>query len=301
MYIAQGWAGLQMVASSVKPVRIGIVAPACRMDERGAERVLGLAREGFPGLAELHFHPQCFAREGHFAGSDDARAAALIEVSNDPDVDAVWFARGGYGSIRITDSVIAGLGDVARKKKFLGYSDLGSLLGALYARGFAHVAHGPMPADVLRPDGDEAVRRALAYLVREEGGAVEPGLAQGGLAVAFNLTILSRLIGTPHFPSLDDHVVLLEEVSEYMYNIDRMMAHLVSFAPMRRVRGIRLGRCSQIPPNDPDFGQNEEQVVAHWCARAGIAYLGRADIGHDVGNKIVPFGRQRAVAGPVSS
>ena len=60
---------------------------------------------------------------------------------------------------------------------------------------------------------------------------------------------------------------------------------------MRKVKGIRLGRCSDITPNEPDFAQSEEQVIQYWCQKSGIPYLGRADIGHDTGNKIVPFGR----------
>jgi muramoyltetrapeptide carboxypeptidase len=68
------------------------------------------------------------------------------------------------------------------------------------------------------------------------------------------------------------------------------MFHISGNASVRRVAGIRLGRCAPIPPNDPDFGRSEEEVVRYWCDRAGIAWLGRADIGHDAGNKIVPFG-----------
>jgi muramoyltetrapeptide carboxypeptidase len=56
------------------------------------------------------------------------------------------------------------------------------------------------------------------------------------------------------------------------------------------VAGIQLGRVSDIPPNDPEFGHTAEEIVQDWCRRSGIAYLGRADIGHDAGNKIVPFG-----------
>ena len=52
-----------------------------------------------------------------------------------------------------------------------------------------------------------------------------------------------------------------------------------------------LGRCAPIPPNEPAFGQSEEDVIRHWCGASGIPYLGRADIGHDIGNKVVPFGR----------
>jgi muramoyltetrapeptide carboxypeptidase len=59
------------------------------------------------------------------------------------------------------------------------------------------------------------------------------------------------------------------------------------------VSGIMLGRCSAIPTNDPDFGMTEEAVARHWCARSRIPWLGRADIGHDIDNKIVPFGSLR--------
>jgi muramoyltetrapeptide carboxypeptidase len=108
---------------------------------------------------------------------------------------------------------------------------------------------------------------------------------------AFNLTILSHLIGTPFEPHLADHILMLEEVSEPMYAIDRALFHVTSSPNMRKVAGLKLGRVSEVPPNDPPFGQDEEQVIRHWCEVSGIPYLGRADIGHDVENKIVPFGR----------
>ena len=108
--------------------------------------------------------------------------------------------------------------------------------------------------------------------------------------VAFNITILSQLLGTPLQPDLTGHVIMLEDVSEYLYRIDRALFHITSNPAVRKAAGIRLGRCSDIPDNDPDFGQDEEQIVRYWCDRSGIAYLGRADIGHDAENKIVPFG-----------
>jgi muramoyltetrapeptide carboxypeptidase len=86
---------------------------------------------------------------------------------------------------------------------------------------------------------------------------------------------------------------MLEEVSEHMYRIDRALLHITGNPAMRRVAGIRLGRCSAIPPNEPDFGQTAEQVARHWCDVSGIPYLGPADIGHDVDNKVVPFGPLR--------
>ena len=273
-----------------RPFRIGIVAPAGRMDEGAAARVTQLAAATYGGRVELQFHPQCFLSRGHFAGSDRERADAFVEFANDASVDAIWFARGGYGSFRIVGDAVPQLNGVARRKLFVGYSDLGSLLGALHVQSFPYVAHGPMPADILRPGGEAAVSRALKFMVERADEVVDPVAREGGPCLAFNMTILSRLIGTPHIPDLRGHVVMLEEVSEYIYGIDRTLGQIMSSAAIRGVAGIRLGRCTLIPPNEPEFGMSEVEVMQHWCSRAGIPYLGRADIGHDVENKVVPFG-----------
>jgi muramoyltetrapeptide carboxypeptidase len=266
-------------------MRIGIVAPSCRIDEDVVQRVSALA----DGRAELVWHSQCFLSDGHFAGSDEQRTAALIDYANDPALDAIWFARGGYGACRIVDQVMAALGPAARIKTYLGYSDAGTLLGALYARRIGTVVHGPMPSDIRRGGGEAAVTRALDWLVDRLPSALEPTL-DGTPTVAFNIVILAHLIGTAHLPDLSGHVLLLEEVAEYLYRTDRDLAQIVQHPSIRGVRGIGLGRLSQIPDNHPDFGTEPEQVVSFWCERAGIPLLGRADIGHDADNKVVPFG-----------
>jgi muramoyltetrapeptide carboxypeptidase len=273
-------------------LRIGVVAPGARVDPALAEKVTALAARLYPErLPEIRFHPQCFLASGHFAGDDDARARAFIAVANAPDVDALWFARGGYGSCRIAERVLRALDATARRKVYLGYSDAGALLAGLYKAGFAGLAHGPMPSDLNRSGGEAALARALAFLIDRAAETLEPTVTPAAPTAAFNITVLSNLMGTPLEPDLAGHVLMLEEVSEQMYRIDRSMFHLTSNPGIRRVAGIRLGRCSNIPPNDPAFGQSEEEVVKHWCAVSGIPYLGRADIGHDIDNKIVPFGR----------
>jgi muramoyltetrapeptide carboxypeptidase len=274
-------------------IKVGIVAPSSRLERSMADRVTALAAGRFPAV-ELHFHPQCFLSSGHFAGSDAERAAALVEIANDTSFDAVWFGRGGYGSGRIAETALGQLTDSARAKTYLGYSDAGVLLAGLYGKGFPDVVHGPMPADINRSGGEAAVARALSYLATGAAESLEPSVATSGKVAAFNLMTFSQLIGTSFQPDLTGHVLMLEEVSEYMYRIDRSLFHITSNWPIRRVAGIRLGRCSAIPDNDPDFGQSEVEVVQHWCGKAGIPYLGRADIGHDAGNKIVPFGGLRS-------
>lgn len=270
-------------------MRIAVVAPSSRFSEQAAERVAALAARDHPGVA-LHFHPQCFLSHNHFAGTDAERQAALVEVANDSAFDAVWFARGGYGSNRIAEAALADFGPAARDKAWLGYSDCGFLLAGLYRAGYAGVAHGPMPQDVMRDGGEAAVARALDWLARRSAAALEPGLEAGGRHAAFNITVLGMLLGTALEPDLADHVLLLEDVSEHMYATDRALFHLAASPAIRRVAGIRLGRVNDILANDPDFGEDEETVTRTWCERYGIPWLGRADIGHDSANKVVPFG-----------
>ena len=112
----------------------------------------------------------------------------------------------------------------------------------------------------------------------------------GQKRAAFNLTILSQVLGTALQPDLSDHILMIEEVGEYMYRIDRSRVHVTSSPVIRKISGLMLGRCSDVPDNDPDFGMTEEEVARHWCAQSGIPYLGRADIGHDADNRVVPFG-----------
>ena len=265
-------------------MKIAIVAPSCSLSRDAAARVIAMAGER--GDCELAIHPQAFLIDGHFAGSDEARLAALREVMADPDVEAVWFARGGYGSNRIAEAAARDLPDAAFAKTYVGYSDAGFLLAAFHNAGL-EVAHGPMPQDVLRDGGEEAVNRALDWIVQRSDSALESGL--DGPAMAFNLTVLSNLLGTTIEPDLAGCELLIEEVSEQLYRIDRTMFHVTGSAMLSKVRRLRLGRVSDVIENIPDFASDEEAVVRDWCARREIPFGARADIGHDAANKVVPF------------
>ena len=273
-----------------------MVAPAGRIAPETAARVMTLARDQYgPDRLEITFHPQCFESDGHFAGNDDRRAAAFLQIANDPDIDALWWARGGYGAGRLIEQVLPGLKPEARAKTYLGYSDAGALLAALYGQGFEHLAHGPMANDLVREGGETAVLRTLSWLVDRDPEALEPAVRDSAApVVAFNLAVLASLMGTPWAPPLDGRVLMLEEVSEHLYRIDRLLFQVTSSPEVRKIAGLRLGRCSDIPPNDPEFGMTPEALARYWCDRAGIAFLGTADIGHDIANKVVPFGRPKA-------
>src|SRR5690348_2779617 len=273
-------------------MRIAVVAPSCPLKRDAAERVQAIVAER--GDCELVIHPQSFLVDGHFAGPDAARLAALREVMADPSIDAVWFARGGYGSNRIAEAALVDLPRAARDKTYMGYSDAGFLLAGFYKAGL-EIAWGPMPQDGLRGDhglgdGEAAVQRALDWFVRRDPAAVEGELQQP--AMAFNLTVLSNLLGTPLEPDFNGVELLIEEVSEQLYRIDRTMFHVTASENVRRIARLRLGRVSDILANDPEFACDETAIVEDWCRRSGIAFGRPADIGHDAGNRVVPFPSQ---------
>ncbi|MEM8937016.1 MAG: LD-carboxypeptidase [Pseudomonadota bacterium] len=272
-----------------KRKHIALVCPGGRIEKSLADKVDQIAADFEDALA-LTFHPQCFLEAGHFAGPDEMREEAFVEVANNPAIDAVWFARGGYGACRFSDRAFTALSDAAREKTYLGYSDAGFLLGRLYREGIGRPVHGPMPADFAWDNGEAAVRRALAWFAYGAHECLEPAAASGEKTLSFNITVLAHLVGTPWTPDFSDHVLMLEDVGEYLYRIDRAMFAITSDESVRRAKGIRLGRVSAVPENDRPFGQNAKEIITDWCERAGIAYLGPSDIGHDADNKVAPFG-----------
>jgi muramoyltetrapeptide carboxypeptidase len=265
--------------------RIAICAPATPITGDVADAVTALAAAEFPELT-LVFHDQCFAEDGHFAGPDDLRLGAFLDCANDPGADAVWFARGGYGSNRIAEAALGRLDTAARDKAYLGFSDCGFLLAGLFKGGVGRPAHGPMPVNIRGEGGDTAVRRALSWLAGCDEG-LEPGLDDRP-AVAFNLMTLASLTGTPLMPDLTGHVVIVEEVAEHLYAIDRLFFHVVH--QLKAAAGLRLGMVTAVPENDRPFGSEAEDIARYWCAAAGIPFLGRAEVGHHPDNRIVPFG-----------
>ncbi|TKD51788.1 LD-carboxypeptidase [Sphingomonas baiyangensis] len=272
-------------------MKIAVCAPARSIQPLAAARGQAFAALYFP-QAELVYDPQCFVVEGHFAGNDALRAETLLRYANDPAFDAIWFARGGYGSNRILDEVLPALGPAAREKTYMGYSDMGFLLGALYARGIGKPVHGPMSTEATEANRAAPIWRALAWLTAQDRRALEPSLGDGRPGAAFNMAILTAMLGTPYVPDLTDHVLMLEEVGEAVYRIDRMMWQIARATQLRGIAGIRLGSVTAITEGagEAEFGESLDGIMQRWCREMGVPYLGRARVGHDADNHVVPFG-----------
>ena len=227
-------------------MRIAVVAPSCTLKREAAEAVQAIVAAR--GDCELVIHPQCFLSDGHFAGPDEARLAALREVMADPAVDAVWFARGGYGSNRIAEAALADLPAAARGKLYLGYSDAGFLLAGLSqgrARGRVGADAAGRAARRRRGGGQSRARLAgPARSCRARAGARGP-------AMAFNLTVLSNLLGTPLEPDFTGVDLLIEDVGEHLYRIDRSMFHVTASADSARCAECGSGGSPTSSPTTP--------------------------------------------------
>ena len=227
---------------AIRPgARIAIAAPAGPVDpEAFASGRTALERLGFETVAR----DDVLDRDGYLAGSDDRRAAELMEFVCNPAIDAILCARGGYGCHRIVDSLDA---TAFRKaaKPLVGYSDITTLLLWQRKRAGLLGIHGPMleKKDSLAGEAGSALIRALqgtGPLPRYAGQTLVGGWGEGRL-VGGSLTVCLASLGTSWEIDTRDCILMLEDVTEPPYRIDRMLQQLRAAGKFDRVVGIALG------------------------------------------------------------
>jgi len=211
-----------------------------------------------------------FAEDNQFAGTDAQRAESLQEVLDNPEVKAIFCARGGYGTQRIIPLL-----DFTRlsqnPKWIIGFSDVTCLQAVLLKEGICSV-HGPMAFsfDPVRAD-KESIRRTLEVLMGKiapvtyrhtlKPPLVRQGRAEGRLTGG-NLSLLNQLSGTPWQPDTQGNILFIEDLDEYLYHIDRMMQHLKSSGWFEGLAGLIVGSMSDMRDNTIPFGKNALQIIA---------------------------------------
>ena len=267
---------------------MAVVAPAGPPDPdtyRGGLAILA-ARYTLVHVYELT--PARGALLPYLADTDERRAEQLNAALRDPEVEAIFCARGGYGAMRILDR-LDGPALVQRRPPLVGFSDV-TVLHAWAARLGVPTVHGPVVTQLPRlPDDD--VRSLFALL---EGTApphldglrcVVPGQAEGPLWGG-NLTLLSHLCGTPHLPDLSGRILLLEEIGEAPYRLDRMLTQLRLAGVLDRVAGFVVG--DLVDCDAPDI--SAERVVCDRISDLGVPVICGAPIGHGARNIALPLG-----------
>lgn len=266
--------------------RVEVVAPSGPFDRASFESGLRVVEQ--LGLVPV-LGEHVFARTGYLAGDDRARADDLVRAVRNRDTRAVFCARGGYGAMRLLPALASDDAfSVALKDKLLvGFSDATALHALWGARGAASL-HGPVVTSLARV-GDASrqhLRRALfepnglGRLTCASPRAIAGGRARGPV-FGGNLSVLTRLVGTPFWPSLRGAIVFLEDVGERPYRIDRMVTHLRMAGALDGVAGFLLGdftRCEE--PRAEAGDPSAEDVLAERLGDLGVPVLSGFPSGH---------------------
>jgi muramoyltetrapeptide carboxypeptidase len=278
---------------SVRPSRlkpgdtIGIVAPAGPFDsEKFMKGKTVLESMGFQTI----FDEGIFQKHGFLAGTDIQRTDQLNRLFADPTVQAIACARGGYGSIRILSFLDF---ETIQKhpKIFLGFSDISALLSVLYDQCGLVTFHGPVVTTLAKATEKTimAMKTALTSdapleLTPEDGKVIKPGVCSG-LVAGGNLTTLCHLVGTPYAPNFKGKILLLEDVGEMPYRIDRMLTQMKLAGCFNGITGLILGvfeECGHL---------NEiVEIFNNIFENANIPILAGFGMGHGEHNLTIPMG-----------
>jgi muramoyltetrapeptide carboxypeptidase len=267
--------------------RVAVIAPASGFDRASFEA--GLALIGARYRAEVG--PGLFERQRYLAGDDARRLAELTAALSDPEVRAVFCARGGYGATRLLPRLAHGA-PPGPAKPLIGFSDITALHLWLQAHQRVSI-HGPVLTQL--PRLAEASCRRLFELL--ESCAPAPALSGsdtyvGGVAegplLGGNLSVFSRLIGTSFMPELTGAVLLLEDQGERPYRLDRMWTHLELAGVFKRVRGIVLGTFTGC--EEADAGYTSADVLRELAQATRLPCAAGFPIGHGELNEPLPLG-----------
>ena len=292
--------------------RVALVAPAGVLLERDdITRAVELCRAlGYEPVVA----PHASARYGYLAGNDADRLADLNWAFRDSGIDAVWCLRGGYGTTRILEGV--DFEALARHPKaVIGYSDITALHAGINRIAGVAAFHGPVARHLMTAFTRRSFERVLGRA--EAAGPLEPfplpadvlaprngrivplreGVAEGTLAGG-NLTLVQCLIGTPWFPDLDGAILILEDVGEDLYRVDRVLAQLRAVGALARLAGVAIGQFTELKRGMSDGALGFDEVLSHYLLPLGIPVVLGLPFGHIDDQWTLPLGiRARLDAG----
>ncbi|MCD6584728.1 MAG: LD-carboxypeptidase [Desulfobacteraceae bacterium] len=266
---------------------LGIIAPSSPFDKLKFHSGISVLEEmGFT----VFFPETIFEQKGYLAGSDAHRADIINSMFANPDIKGIICARGGYGALRILPMI--DFNTVASHPKvFIGCSDVTVLLNAFYSKCGMVSLHGPM-IESLAKASDQTKQSLRDVLLKEQALTVpckdriviHSGVASGIMAGG-NLTTLCHLVGTPFEPDFSGQILLLEDIGESPYRIDRLLMHMKLAGCFEQIRGIVLGSFKGC--GEPDLVY---QLFDDVFFNESFPILAGFDIGHDEPNLTIPFG-----------
>lgn len=271
--------------------RVALVAPSGPLrGESDLEHARSSVREfGWEPLVGDHV----LEHDGYLAGGDKHRLADLNRFSADDSVDAIWCIRGGYGAMRLLHGIDY---DAWRRrpKTLIGYSDITALHSAIGPRADLVTYHGPTARGTLTDFTRASFRAAVIDRSQSCGTAAEgvtlrSGRARGRL-VGGNLALLAALTGTPYAPRYDGAILVVEDVNEAVYRLDRMFTQLRHAGALERLAGIAFGRFTDIPVDEGYEARPLDSLLAEVAESCGVPCLANIPLGHVPDQWTVPLG-----------
>jgi len=243
--------------------RIRIVAPAGEVQkDKGLPGIELLQDIGYEVLVGKHV----FVRNFQYAGSDEQRAADLQEAINDTQTKVIICARGGYGTVRTIEKI--DFSPLLQNPKWLvGFSDVTVLHSILNKLGLASI-HGAMPAFFLENKKPTRSFFSLIELLSTGKSQVETtantlnrkGICSGEL-VGGNLSLLYSLQGTPWQIDTSGKILMIEDLSEYLYHLDRMMQNFRLTGQLKNLAGLLVAAFSEMQDNESPFGKSAYEII----------------------------------------
>lgn len=303
----------ELPVTLIKPLRlregatIGLIAPASpASDEKINKARANLATLGY----QVREGKSLRARNGHLAGTDPARLADLHWAFSDPEVDAVWCVRGGYGCTRLLPEIDY---DLIRRhpKPFIGYSDVTALHIAIGQKTGLVTFHGPVaaadfPENTLRHFRAAVAQPQAGYPIQAPDPAAEilpeeavpytitPGMARGQLTGG-NISVLTALAGTAFQPVFRDKIVFLEDVGEQPYRMDRLLTQLLQATDLSRAAGIALGVFAECSPKSAEFSLTLSETLRDRLGNLGIPVVYGIPFGHVPHQATFPYQTEAAL------
>ena len=271
--------------------RVALVAPAGPLrGEPDLQRAMENVRSfGWDPIVSSN----ALARDGYFAGGDAQRAGELNRAFADDGIDGIWCLRGGYGTMRILDALDYDA-LLRRPKPVIGYSDITALHAALAVRSGITSFHGPTARAELTPFSRDSLRLAVVEGddpcgVATGAQTLRSGRAKGRLAGG-NLALLAALVGTPYAPRLAECILVLEDIDEAVYRVDRMLRQLLLSGMLDGVRAIAFGACTNCPEAADDGARRLEDVIGEVADVLAVPALSGIPVGHIADQWTVPLG-----------
>ena len=267
--------------------RVAVIAPASAFDRASFEAGLALISARY----RAEHGPEVFERHRYLAGDDARRLGELTAALEDPDIRAVFCARGGYGATRLLER-LAAASSPGPPKVLVGFSDITALHLWMQSRGRISV-HGPVLTQLGRLPAPTC-ERLFSLLESAEppppltGALTHVGGVAEGPLLGGNLSVFTRLLGTPFMPALDGAILVLEDQGERPYRLDRMWTHLELAGVFSRVRGIALGSFTGCEEKDASYTSDE--VLGDLARATGLPCAGGFPVGHGEANEPLPLG-----------